>query len=315
VLKQAATERYCVFAGPVLKDSDPDFAGVDDLGAVSIKIPQKYWKVVVARDGDSLRSYGFVIAQDLTDVAMEFAVPASWVPHMVRLSDLSAELDSIDFSPEVLAGDQFDAVRAATETPALMEAVAAINAMAPAAPLTEGPAIGHGRFDGLPLKVEFDLDAENRRHAHTLGPLSYFTQAGTEWPVPVGSWLDGASIPQAFWSVIGGPFSGLYLEASVVHDYYCDHHVRPWRDVHRMFYEAMLCRGVGTFRAKVMYYAVYRFGPRWDIVEGVAGAAMPAENLSDAKAASIVEDARMIADQDPSLEAIEALAERSTGEG
>ena len=315
VLKQAATERYCVFAGPVLKDSDPDFAGVDDLGAIAIKIPQKYWKIVVAREGESLKSYGFVIAQDLTDVAMEFAVPESWVPHMVRLSDLSAELDSIDFPPEVMAGDQFDAVREASETPALMEAVAAINAMAPIVPLTEAPAIGHGRFEGLPLRVEFDLDAENRRHAHTLGPLSYFTQAGTEWPVPVGSWLDGASIPQAFWSVIGGPFSGLYLEASVVHDYYCDHRVRQWRDVHRMFYEAMLCRGVGSFRAKVMYYAVYRFGPRWDIVEGVAGAAEPAETLSDAKAASIVEDARMIADQDPSLEAIEALAEKSAGTG
>ena len=41
---------------------------------------------------------------------------------------------------------------------------------------------------------------------------------------------------------------------------------------------------------------------------------MPAETLSDTKAASIVDDARMIAETDPSLEAIEALAEKSAGE-
>jgi tripartite-type tricarboxylate transporter receptor subunit TctC len=56
VLKQAKTERYCLFAGPVLKDDDPEFVGVDDLGGIKIRIPRKYWKVIVARDGDSLKT-------------------------------------------------------------------------------------------------------------------------------------------------------------------------------------------------------------------------------------------------------------------
>lgn len=37
-----------------------------------------------------------------------------------------------------------------------------------------------------------------------------------------------------------------------------------WEDVHLMFYQACRCGGVGETKAKVMYYAVYNFGPRWE---------------------------------------------------
>jgi hypothetical protein len=36
-----------------------------------------------------------------------------------------------------------------------------------------------------------------------------------------------------------------------------------WQSVHRMFYEASRLSGVGELHAKVMYLAVYHFGPRW----------------------------------------------------
>ena len=311
VLKQARTERYCLFAGPVLKDDDPEFTGVDDLGGVKIRIPRRYWKVVVARDGDALKTFAFVLAQDLSATPMEFTVPESWQPHMVRLADLVADLGSIDFAPELLAADQYDAIMATGETAGLAGTMAAVEALVAGQAALEGPPRDHGRFDGLPLKVVFNTDDDDRRYANLLSPLAYTQPDGDHWPVPEGAWLDGASIPRPFWSLIGGPFSGLYLEASVVHDYYCDHHVRPWRDVHRMFYDAMLCRGVGGAKARIMYYAVYRFGPRWDILEGVEQPAVPGEALTADKGPSILADAERLAAEDLSLEAIEALADQS----
>ena len=83
------------------------------------------------------------------------------------------------------------------------------------------------------------------------------------WPVPPGTVVDGASIPDIFWSVIGGPFEGVYRGPSVVHDFYCGSRIRPCPDVHRVFYDAMLTAGVSKKRAWLMYQAVFRFGPQW----------------------------------------------------
>ena len=83
------------------------------------------------------------------------------------------------------------------------------------------------------------------------------------WRVPKGAIVDGASIPKALWSLIGGPFEGKYRNASIVHDWYCDVRTRLWEDVHRMFHEALLTSGVGRLQAQLMYAAVRRFGPRW----------------------------------------------------
>ena len=84
------------------------------------------------------------------------------------------------------------------------------------------------------------------------------------WTAPQGLVTDGASIPRALWSVVGSPWTGLYRDAAVIHDAYCDSHSEPWQAVHKVFYLAMLANGVGPVQAKVMYAAVYRFGPRWD---------------------------------------------------
>lgn len=42
---------------------------------------------------------------------------------------------------------------------------------------------------------------------------------GTFTVVPKGFITDGASIPKAFWSIIGGPLSRPYLYAAIVHDF------------------------------------------------------------------------------------------------
>ncbi|MBI1866940.1 MAG: DUF1353 domain-containing protein [Methylocystis sp.] len=117
-----------------------------------------------------------------------------------------------------------------------------------------------GRFDGeLILKV-----LPNGRDMELVRPFNYSDSHDIAWPVPAGTRVDGASIPSVFWSLIGAPYTGKYREASVIHDYYCETKSRHWKAVHKVFLDGMLARGVGAIQAKVMYLAVYRFGPRWD---------------------------------------------------
>ncbi len=103
------------------------------------------------------------------------------------------------------------------------------------------------------------------RSLELVQPYSYEDSDGRQWGVPKGTIVDGASIPQVFWSIVGGPFSGKYRSSSVIHDYYCDTMHRDWRAVHNLFYEAMLTSGVSKNKAMLMYYAVYRFGKRWKV--------------------------------------------------
>jgi len=93
---------------------------------------------------------------------------------------------------------------------------------------------------------------------------------GLVWSVPPEVEVDGASIPQAFWSFIGGPFEGEYVRASVIHDYYCDIKTRTEHDTHRSFYYGMRAAGVEKWKAKFMYWAVETFGPTWTITERVS---------------------------------------------
>jgi Protein of unknown function (DUF1353) len=94
-------------------------------------------------------------------------------------------------------------------------------------------------------------------------PFEYIGPDGRKWSVRKGAEVDGASIPPVLWSLIGGPFEGLYRAPSVVHDFYCDERKRKFQDVHQCFHDAMLCAGVGSKRAWLMYQAVAEFGPQW----------------------------------------------------
>jgi hypothetical protein len=112
-------------------------------------------------------------------------------------------------------------------------------------------------------------------------PFGFLDTEQKRWPVPSGAKVDGASIPQPLWSLIGGPFEGKYRDASVVHDYYCDVRTEPWRAVHRVFYNAMRASGVSEPRAKLMYAAVRFAGPRWTdtAVENARLAALAEDHL------------------------------------
>lgn len=109
------------------------------------------------------------------------------------------------------------------------------------------------------------INAEPRPQFKLSSKFEYKDPNGLIWSVPSQKMVDGASIPTAFWSFIGGPFSGSYIKASVIHDYYCDVKIRTEHDTHRNFYYGMRASGVSTWKAKFMYWAVAAFGPKWTL--------------------------------------------------
>ena len=117
----------------------------------------------------------------------------------------------------------------------------------------------YGKFAASP-KVEL---LPGRRQVKLIESLTYLDPCGAMWVSPKDSIVDGASIPRLAWSIIGAPLDGTYRDASIIHDVACDTKTRPWQVVHDAFYFAMLASGVEAWRAKVMYAAVYHFGPRW----------------------------------------------------
>jgi Protein of unknown function (DUF1353) len=116
-----------------------------------------------------------------------------------------------------------------------------------------------GRYIGT-VKAKW---LDDGRRMRLLAKFSYIDPKGLRWDAPKGWVIDGASIPRVLWTPVGGPFEGIYRNASVIHDVGCDQRTRPWEAVHEVFYWAMLTSGVGILRAKIMYAAVYHFGPRW----------------------------------------------------
>jgi endonuclease G len=108
IQKQAKTERYTLFAGPVLDDEDWVFAGKDDRGNVKVKIPRKFWKVVVATQGGALQAFAFLLEQDLSEIPLseeEFQVSAAWTPSLVSLEELETLTDVL-FPSQVKSADQ-----------------------------------------------------------------------------------------------------------------------------------------------------------------------------------------------------------------
>lgn len=147
--------------------------------------------------------------------------------------------------------------------------------------------------------------------------LVFTDAAGLEWVAPRGTLTDGASVPRIALPVTNGRWDVSFLKAAVVHDAYCQsdnetrapeqYRSRPWRQVHRMFYQASLAGGTPPLLAKVMFAAVWLGGPKWDEArEDVEPAPREAltRGFSGAK--------HWIEENDPSLADIEAdLAKRA----
>lgn len=137
-----------------------------------------------------------------------------------------------------------------------------------------------GQFVGeLKLYPEGCQKSESRK-CRLDGLLTYKSSTGKHFVWQTDSWssdkfesgtTDGASIPSWAQEIIGNPYDPSYLKAAIVHDHYCykENRVRSWRETHRMFYDALIDLGIQKSKAKIMYFAVYAFGPKWiEIVPG-----------------------------------------------
>ena len=181
--------------------------------------------------------------------------------------------------------------------------------------------MAEGRFEG-DVVVEWLEHRGADRDMQLRENFAFVDDAGTRWNVPARAVINGASIPQTFWTLFGPPFVGDYRRASVVHDYYCDVRTRPSASVHRMFYNACRAGGVSFVRAKSMYAAVATFGPNWTIDQAVVSS----RGLESTRRVEILEkglqlDTRMEMDEfmelkneiektDPSLDEIDARIAR-----
>lgn len=136
-----------------------------------------------------------------------------------------------------------------------------------------------GTFSGEP-SFSVKTNASGRPTFILLQDFQFTDPNGLRWTTPKGWEVDGASIPRIAWSVVGGPMSGKYLYASVIHDRYCDTKTRTALATHRTFYYGMKASGVSDGKAKVMYWAVRTFGPSWKITRagGRFGFRGPATN-------------------------------------
>jgi hypothetical protein len=132
--------------------------------------------------------------------------------------------------------------------------------------VVESLAFQKGRFEGT-LDVRFMSmktgDGQTYEMVQLLTPFAYRDSKGVLWEVPAGFMSDGASIPAKLWAVVGGPYSGPYRDASVIHDFYCYTKSRPWTAVHEVFLEAALNRGTPDWQARYMYAGILFQGPRW----------------------------------------------------
>jgi hypothetical protein len=122
------------------------------------------------------------------------------------------------------------------------------------------------------MTAHFEGDVEARwlveegpdRRMVLVSAFTFVDSTGYRWEAKAGEIIDGASIPKELWNqVVGTPFTGDYRRAAVVHDVACARREKTSKEVHRMFYEAMICDGTDKTRALLFYTAVRLFGPQW----------------------------------------------------
>ena len=167
---------------------------------------------------------------------------------------------------------------------------------------------GWGKYDGA-IRVEW----EPGRKMRLLEDAHYVSPEGVDWLAPKGWDIDGASIPKPFWCTIGGPYEDFYRDASVFHDVACDQRKARWQDVHYMFYTAMRCSGVDERKAKIMYAAVYRFGPRWPEPQATPATTLGAAIALPPRAPTrqeVNEIEEWVTDNNPSLKEIETTTKK-----
>ena len=185
-------------------------------------------------------------------------------------------------------------------SPLALIALAALAAFGPAA-FAES---SFGHFIG---KFVAEFDNTDGRKVTLQEPYAFVDPEGKEWDVPTGYQTDGASVPAALWALYP-PFTGNYRQAAVIHDFYCDNKGRTWQDTHKVFYYAMRAADVDEKTAKIMYGAVYLFGPRWGPGTQPGQHSAPLNATPERQEAVVKQLQAMVAKDDPDLDDLVARA-------
>ena len=115
---------------------------------------------------------------------------------------------------------------------------------------------GHGSFSGNP-KTEWLEDPDGRdRDMKLIEDFWYDDPAGRRWQAPAGSIINGASIPQLFWTTAGSPYTDDYRRASIIHDVACADPSVDRDEADLMFLEACQAGGCSTSQARAFYAGV-----------------------------------------------------------
>ena len=195
-----------------------------------------------------------------------------------------------------------------------MPAVTTIRVLLVAAVIAAGApaAFGEdyfGRFIGK-FVAEF---GEDGRKVTLQEPYGFVDPFGQEWNVPNGYKTDGASVPGVLWALYP-PFTGNYRSAAVIHDYYCDTKERDWPDTHKVFYFAMRAAHVDEKTAKIMYGAVYLFGPRWGLGTSPGQRSAPVNATPEQQERVVKQLQGLIEKENPDLDRLAAEAKRLSAE-
>jgi hypothetical protein len=137
--------------------------------------------------------------------------------------------------------------------------------------------------------------------------FAYVDPKTKRWGAPRGAILDGASIPRALWSLVGSPYRGKYRYASIIHDYHCRAQVETWESVHLCFYYACLAGGTGRALAKILYYGVYHFGPKWGYRAPTGYVPVSRGRAPELPMVTVEAIEKFIVETDPTLELLRAL--------
>lgn len=150
---------------------------------------------------------------------------------------------------------------------AFINGLALTICLAPGFALASSSETSEEHFGTFPdeLRGKFIHDAKPRPTFKLENDFRFIDPNGLLWTTPIDTEVDGASIPPSLWSIIGAPFEGAYINASVIHDYYCDVKKRTAHDTHRNFYYGMRAAQVPEWQATLMYWAVTTFGPSWKL--------------------------------------------------
>ena len=142
-------------------------------------------------------------------------------------------------------------------------------------------------------------------------PLTFVDPTGRQWSAPTGTETDGASVPKLFWTMYP-PFTGAYRAAAVIHDQYCRTRERSWQDTHKVFYYAMRAANVDENTAKVLFGAVYWFGPRWGPSVARARGRRAAQHASTEQQAKFVQDLQAwVVSKNPDLDSLISHVEQA----